>query len=260
MIGHSKNQDVQILRIQKLKGKNIILKAARHNLREIQAELGAHSHINSLKSRQNQILEGASNASEVANQAMKLMEESGALPLRKDAVLGLEIIFSLPKSKEMACSEFFNDALLWTKSYFNVPILSAVVHHDEAVPHCHILLLPLVSGAMIGSRLMGYRGNLKGMNNSFHDRVGQRYGLVLSSVMHSYSFVLREQIAGQIVRTIQAKPAHLNDIRVAKALTQVFAQKLPQELMSILGVSLPSHESIKIKSFAGIMTKPCKSK
>lgn len=259
MMNHSQNEAVQILRIKKLKGENIIHKAARHNLREIQAELGAHSHINPLEMHRNQILEGESIASEVANQATELMKQAGVLSLRKDAVLGLELICSLPKSKEMASNEFFNDALLWAKSYFNAPILSAVVHYDEAAPHCHILILPLVNGAMRGSKLMGYKGSLRGMNVDFQDKIGQRYGLVLRSVTRSYSSAMREQIAGEMVRAIQIKPSHLNNPKVANALTQDFAQKLPQNLMNLLGVSLPSNQPTKKKSFVEIMTKPCKN-
>ncbi len=82
-----KNDHIQVLRVQKLKGGGIIGIAARHNLREIQAELGADSHIDPHRSAQNIILQGAGAASGIAAEAIKMMESADVLPLRKGAVL-----------------------------------------------------------------------------------------------------------------------------------------------------------------------------
>ena len=100
MASHSNNYESQVLRMKKLSaekdGKNIIFKSARHNLREIQAEQGADSHIDQNKTPSNKILEGASDAAGVAACATKLMNDANISSLRKDAVLGIEIILSLP--------------------------------------------------------------------------------------------------------------------------------------------------------------------
>lgn len=102
MIEHS-----QMLRIKKLKGGGIIATAARHNLREIQAERGAGSNIDPLRTKLNYVIQGAGSASDVANLAQALMDDAGVKPLRKDAVRCLEIIFSLPPQSVIEQSVFF---------------------------------------------------------------------------------------------------------------------------------------------------------
>jgi hypothetical protein len=56
-------------------------------------------------------------------------------------------------------------------------VLSAVIHLDEAAPHCHILLLPLVDGRMVGNKLIGGRPQLLAMQGSFHETVAFKHGL-----------------------------------------------------------------------------------
>ncbi len=85
----------QVLRCKKLKGPYILRDAARHNLREIQAELGANSHIDPSKTPRNVVLEGAPMAAGVVATATKFLQLVKK-PLRRDAVMGLEIVASLP--------------------------------------------------------------------------------------------------------------------------------------------------------------------
>ncbi|MBC7455332.1 MAG: hypothetical protein H7335_16885, partial [Massilia sp.] len=88
----------QFLRIKKLTGKVIIEVAARHNHREILAELGAApgGHIDPARVGLNRVLRGHGTAAAVASQAKILMDAAGVKAMRKDAVRALEIIFSLP--------------------------------------------------------------------------------------------------------------------------------------------------------------------
>ena len=85
-------------RLQKLKGGGIFLAAARHNRRAIQAELGADSHIDPARSHLNITLCGPPSPEAVAQQAKDAIKAAGVGKLRKDAVLGLEALFSLPVS------------------------------------------------------------------------------------------------------------------------------------------------------------------
>src|SRR5205085_8346171 len=71
----------------------------------------------------------------------------------------------------------FNATVGWVRSYFGAPLLSAVVHRDEAAPHCHLLILPLVGGRMIGSALCGFKGKLRAMLDDFDEKVGRPNGL-----------------------------------------------------------------------------------
>ncbi|TCV85872.1 MobV family relaxase [Sulfurirhabdus autotrophica] len=168
----------QLLRIGKLKGSGRLLVAAKHNRRTIQAELGADSHIDATRSCLNYSLVGAETPALIASQAKDLMLNAEISKLRKDAVQGIEIIFSLPPAKHQEDTrQFFYDCMTWTCKHFGGVILSFDVHLDEAAPHAHALILPLENGRMIGSDMVGNRKHLRALQDSFYIHVASKHGL-----------------------------------------------------------------------------------
>lgn len=165
------------LRIKKLKGGGIITVAARHNRRVIQAEIGASGSIDPTRSRLNETLRGPSTAADVGQLAKDLMMGAGISKLRKDAVMALEIVYSLPPGHGLDDKAYFTDCVAWAEKYFNCPVLSADIHRDEAQHHCHLLLLPLIDGRMDGSNMLGGKQKLMEMHKLFHLNVAGRYGL-----------------------------------------------------------------------------------
>ncbi|WP_082565402.1 plasmid recombination protein [Duganella sp. Root1480D1] len=248
----------QILCIKKLTGKSIVLVAAKHNLREIQAELsqGAASSIDPALTDLNYVLRGANLAAEVAADAKRLLECADLPRLRKDAVRALEIVFSLPEGLNIDQAAFFTDAVIWTEATFQVPILSAVVHLDEVAPHCHVLLLPLIGGRMKGSELMGNRTRLRAIQSDFNLEVGKRYGLeryvaaqrpsrsVCKKAIDS-AFTILDRNSGLhsfILRVLLAP--HLRD---------------PEPLLTALGIPMPSAgTAVSPRSFVSLMTRKVK--
>lgn len=247
--------DTQFVRIKKLTGKDVLRLAGRHNLREIQAEIGADSHIDAKRICLNRVLEGPASAAEIAAQAGRLMEESGMGALRKDAVRGLEVITSLPPLSNANQPAFFADALAWVKAFYGVPVLSAVLHNDEAAPHVHVLLLPLLDGRMQGSDLVGNRARLQTMQTSFHSQVGQKHGLVRPKAARRLSAATRSKSALLILSALQSNPDLLDGAGIESALLTMF-ERDPEPLMNALGLSIP-HPPKGNKSFVEIMTKPC---
>ncbi len=166
------------LRLKKLKGAGIVTVAARHNLREIQAERGAAGNIDPTRSNLNDVLAGPCTAEGVAALAKLRMQAAGVGKLRKDAVLAIELVLSLPPGHQVDAPKYFTDCLAWAADRFDSDnILSAVVHCDEAAPHIHILLLPLADGRMAGSDLVGNRRTLADMQTGFHAAVAAHHGL-----------------------------------------------------------------------------------
>lgn len=167
------------MRIKRLKGGGIILVAARHNRRAIQAEKGGMGSMNPSRSSLNETLVGPPSAQEVAQLAKDRMRHAGIGKLRKDAVLALEFVFSLPVDHLASDRAFFVDCADWVGRRFggHANILSADIHRDESNPHCHVLLIPLIDGRMVGSDLHGGRASLQEHQNSFHQEVAGRYGL-----------------------------------------------------------------------------------
>src|SRR5207245_6185490 len=76
-----------------------------------------------------------------------------------------------------------SDSLAWIEVYFAVPVLSAVVHVDEAAPHMHVLLLPLLNGRMQGSDLVGSRSRLRAMQSE--DRKSTRLNSSHGSISYA---------------------------------------------------------------------------
>ena len=106
------------LRIKKLKGSGIITVAARHNRRVIQAEMGATGSIDPTRSSLNETLVGPLTAADVGQLAKDLMTAAGVTRLRKDAVMGLEIVFSLPPGHAVDDRAYFIDCSRWAGGYF----------------------------------------------------------------------------------------------------------------------------------------------
>lgn len=247
-------EHTQVLRIKKLKGGGIIATAARHNLREIQAEIGADSHIDPLKTSQNVVLRGAGRAADVAAEAVNLMEQTQLKkPLQKNGVHGLEILFSLPSLSGIAEVDYFTDAVAWAEQFFQIPILSAVIHNDEATPHCHAIMLPLFDGRMIGSALVGNRTRLLAMQADFHAKVGQGYGLKRGEPSKRYSGAARVLAADRVVTALRRIKNSLDDPAIRDALRDAIAETMPVHLMELFKLDVPEVRTPKPKTFASIM-------
>lgn len=167
------------LRLKKLKGPGIIGAAARHNRRTIQVGVGASDSIDPTRSHLNQTLQGPPTPEGVVLLAGQRLRDAGISKLRKDAVMALEFVFSLPPDSGLDDQRYFEDCAAWVGQHFGgaVNILSVDVHRDEAAPHCHVLLLPMIGGRMVGSDLMGNRRKLLEIQQAFHEAVAGRHGL-----------------------------------------------------------------------------------
>lgn len=246
----------QFLRLKKLTGKNIVRVAAKHNLREIQAEIGADGHIDAMRSCKNRTIAGPESADLIEQLAERLMLEGKVPKLRKDAVRGIEIVFSLPPVSAIDNAAFFADSLEWSRRYFKAPVLSAVIHNDEAAPHCHVLLLPLIDGRMVGSDLMGGRKRLQDIQISFFEQVGGRYGLVRPKAQARLSAMQRAKSASLILSAIQSNHELIDRVDIEHALLDTLSRH-PEPMLTALKLTVPSQIKPK-RSFVEIMTKPVK--
>ncbi len=153
--------------------------AARHNLRQMQKERGIRANINPALTPSNVVLAGPSDATEVVSNARRI-KESCAVPkmkLRKDHVQAIEFLISLPTKSTIDSSQYFTAALEWfIKVYGDEMLLSAIVHHDEASPHMHVLVLPIVDGIYRGGAPID-KTHLPNLIKLFGKEVGIRFGL-----------------------------------------------------------------------------------
>lgn len=246
----------QFLRIKKLLGEKIILLAAKHNLRELQAENGVDSHIDASRSSFNVVLEGAKTAANVALAAQTMMDNDLSKPLRRDAVRGLEIVFGLPADSGIDETQFFRDCVSWSVRFFEVPLISAVIHNDETAPHCHVILLPLFDGRMIGSGLMGGIKRLQAMHAAFHEQVGEGYGLIQQTPAKRIPVAVRRNYADLILEAFKSNPARINEPAVKTALRELLVTD-PMAVAQSLGLetTAPKEHSID-KPIGFVRSKP----
>ncbi|WP_140426160.1 plasmid recombination protein [Acidovorax sp. Root275] len=156
-----------------------LLEAARHNLREIQAEQGATGHIDPTRTHCNSVLHGPATAAEVCAQAEALQTAAGIVrgSLRRDHCQAIEAVFSLPQQAAVPDpADYFAKCLAWLAGALALPVLSAVVHCDESAKHLHVLLLPVKDGAHVGSAPID-RAALKRLRERFFSKVAGPAGL-----------------------------------------------------------------------------------
>lgn len=245
-------EHTQVLRIKKLRGSGIIAIAARHNL---EPDARAKPHIDSSKTSQNVVLRGANLAADVAAEAVSMMEQA-KVKRRINEVLGLEVIFSLPPFSGITEQDFFNDALAWAEDFFEIPILSAVIHNDEVAPHCHVIMLPLFDGRMIGSGLMGNKQRLKALQADFHAKVGQGYGLKRGEPVKRHSAAARSKAADSVIDALRKALRGIDEPTFWDAMRDTITESTGA-LMAYFDIEYEKPKQPK-KTFAGIMTKKFK--
>ena len=244
----------QYIALKKLTGKQIIKKAAAHNLREITEENEAATKFNPAHSNLNVTLAGPTTAFDVASLAKSLMEEAGAKIKRKDCVRAIELIFSLPAHLSVDRIAFFTDAVAWIKAYYGIPVLSAVVHLDEPSPHCHVLLLPLRDGKMAGAAITGGPSSVSALHRDFYRDVGARYGLRRPKKVRQLSRLVREKCADLVTTAIQGDVTLIDRPEVIEALNRMVAND-PLPMMDALKIAIP-YPPRKLKTLVETMITP----
>lgn len=227
----------QVLRIHKMKGHNIIKRACMHNLREIPAEL-RKENIDSSRTYLNQILYGPSNSSVAKIEYEQMLASANLLrTIRKDAVMGIEIVVSLPRTHNIDEDKLFGSSIDWCKKYFGAPLLSGVIHRDEDHPHCHIIIVPIVNSRLQGSQLCGNRTKWRSMQENFYKTVGVFYGLTKPRPAVRYRSEYRALLATRVVDSIASNEGCLYRQALRRELIQVVAND-PVDLAFIVGIDM----------------------
>ena len=153
-----------------------LLEAARHNLREIQIELGAVGHIDPKRMVDNIIMAGPSTAAQVQAHADALLASVDTTRLKRDHVQAVEVVFSLPAGSSLDVGLYFARCVEWLRVALPLPIVSAIAHRDESAPHAHILMLPVVEGRHVGGGLID-KPKLLRLRDAFFQKVAGPAGL-----------------------------------------------------------------------------------
>jgi len=224
----------QLLSVKKLKSLDVLKNCLKHNLRQIPREFGENRHIDPKRCSLNQNLAGGSDPSSMVKEVTANIVASTGKKLRRNVVLALEYLISLRANTTVDINGYFPAVIEWLEDYLGCPIISAVVHLDEGAPHMHVLVLPLRNGRMMGSALVGYKGDLAALKQSHYKCVGQRYGLTMAESIPKFK---RYEIARKVVDVLCSTKDLLDQPLIRTALQNII-QINPSELMSILGIPL----------------------
>jgi hypothetical protein len=231
-----------------------LLVAARHNLRDLQAEYGAPDNIFLELSHRNVTLHGPSSPKEVVElaNALKIKYAVPKRKLRKDHVQALEFVISVRSDFDFDALDYFKTSLRWLISVFGEELLlSAILHLDESEPHMHVLVLPMVAGEYVGGDPIGRR-KLPKLVRSFADQVGQRYGLSFEPKQR-LSATLRNAALNLVVERLLELSDPITTSHVWGAVLESIKQA-PEKFLEALDLKMPILRKKGMKTMAEIFT------
>lgn len=235
-----------LIRLGAIKGKNGVLAALKHNKRELQSERGATLHIDVTRTPLNYALAGNDTPANISTHAKIQMLKAGIEKPRINAVLAVEVIFSLPIDRHQQDTKpFFADCLAWVNKTFEGELLSFDVHLDESAPHAHAVILPLVDGKMQGNAMIGNTGNLMRLINLFHRQVAHLYGLSKSD-RRRLSSTDKQSLEREVLTRLKADSVMQSSVW---ACVRDAIHKDPLPFAQLLSVNLSPARPIKVKSF-----------
>jgi hypothetical protein len=228
-----------------------LLSAAKHNLREIQAELGASSHIDSARTHLNAVLRGPATAQAVVEFAAKLAREAGIdlARQRRDYCQAIELLFSLPAGADIDDVVYFSDCVAWTEQRFGAEsVMSAVVHRDEGALHAHVFVNPIVDGRMRGGSLLS-RQALADLRRSFEVVIARKFGLRMGQAR------ITGASRGAIAKAVLERLDRSQDAATQSAVWPVIRagiEAAPLQFAAALGVEAPAPVAKRQKSMTAI--------
>lgn len=219
-----------------------ILGAMRHNKRMLPND---QAHIDITRTALNYSLVSDEAPDIVARHAKVQMAKADIEP-RKNCVLAVEVVFSLPvNNQKQSTAPFFTDCHEWVKTNFDGELLAFDVHHDEAAIHAHAIILPLIDGEMRGNKLIGSPYNWIRLQKKFGADIGARYGLSFTRKKR-LSNSDRQTLEQLVLKRLEGDPVMLSSIW---PIDRDNIHKDPERYAQLLGIELPLAEIKSSKSF-----------
>lgn len=176
------NAEFALVRLKSInnkpQGKGSLAIALKHNMRQLK-ESETASYDATLSHLNFSLLAQPKTSEVVVGIAKQHMQDRGYRPTRKDSVVAVEGLFSLRQVVDVSdLTDYFGSCAMWLAERMQGLLLSAEVHLDESMPHCHaVVMLPLVNGGRSGSKFIGDKRQLGEHVADFHAKVASRYGL-----------------------------------------------------------------------------------
>lgn len=229
--------------------------ALKHNKREILRELDSASQIDPTRTSMNYSLLEVKSSKELMQQvnlAIVLFEKNSGKSIRRDAVVAIEILFSVPATrKDIDLQQYFADCLDWaTKEFAPAELLTADVHLDESNPHTHVIFLCVTHKRLVASSVVGYKNKFHDRRENFYRQVAKKHGLEMPPP--SLSRTSRTLLANQIIEHFGRSADPITLSQHYPAICDAVRQN-PAPFASTLGIAVPSKPQ-KLRTVAEIFT------
>lgn len=201
-----------ILNLKKIKGVNPIEPCWKHNFRKITSELGGYSGIDATRTSLNKVIFGSSRLENLKIEHENILRNYKR-KIRPDAVRLMEAIFSPSVDFEGDIDALFRDSVEWVMRYLRVPVISAVTHNDEKLPHMHVLMVPFRDGKLSAKTVYGPRGQLHQTINAYFRDVGMKYGLYNPRSDKNLSYKQRGEYASYVSDLLTLHPELITERR-----------------------------------------------
>ena len=227
--------------------------ATRHNMRELQAEMGSHEGISPELSHLNVNLHGASSPKEIVAYAENLKRKYSVpkRKQRKDHVQALEFIISVRQDSDVDLMAYFNASVRWLIGVFGEEmLLSAVVHFDEGAPHMHALVLPIIDHQYQGGAPIN-KTNLPKLTKNFADNVGKPFGFSFERKRKMHG-ALRDVAFNLVVDRLTEQSDPVLGSQVWSVVVESIHRE-PVKYVEKLGLNLPEMPPVKKKTLTQTM-------
>jgi hypothetical protein len=147
--------------------------ALEHNLRHALCGAYVGAGINPGLTHTNEVVAGLHSPQEAFDEAQRAMAGL-RIPKRADAFGARELVLRPVEGFPDRGGDLWRAFVAWGGEHAGGHVLSAVIHRDQSGTHCHLLLLPIVAGKWVGSRLLA---NYPKAFDSFDATVGAEFGI-----------------------------------------------------------------------------------
>lgn len=97
---------------------------------------------------------------------------------KKNRGYASEFLFSVTAGYECNFVDFYNDCLNWLRTYHPECLIAhAIIHFDEATPHMHVIVVPIVNGELQADKIKRYKGETRKRNKSLYEYLTPKYDL-----------------------------------------------------------------------------------
>ena len=164
----------QIVRMQKIKSSVSVARSLQHAFRDRETP-NANKDLTPANDHM---------GAQTSKEAMALYKDRLPPKIRKNGVVAIEFLITaspeiMKELPEEAQDAYFQDSLKWLQDKHGVEnVVYAGIHRDETTPHMYAYVVPLDGKGKLNCRsFYGERDALSKMQDDFHQKVGQRFGL-----------------------------------------------------------------------------------